>query len=235
MKKIFSKLLALFALGFLLPSAALAQVTISGAPQVTCESGTISGILCNIQNLINAAVPLLLALGVVYFVWGVVQYVIGGGEEAKKKGRDHVIYGIIGLAIIIGLWGIVNLVVKTFISNPQTITVPTLVPTTTSAVGDSCTFDNNPKLQDFLRYATCIIQNSVIPLMFALAIAFFIWGIIQYIILGAGEEAKRTQGRSHMIWGIIALAVMLGVWGLVGIVTRTFGPEIRVLPQVRPN
>ena len=51
----------------------------------------------------------------------------------------------------------------------------------------------------------------------------------------AQEEAKRTQGRSHMIWGVIALAVMLGVWGLVGIVTRTFGPEINVLPGVRPN
>ncbi len=191
--------------------------------------------MCKIQNLLNAAVPLLLALGVVYFVWGVVQFVIAGGEEAKTKGRDRVVYGIIGLAIIIGLWGIVNLVVNTFVENPQTITVPTLVPTSTSAVGSDCDLGPNPKLQTFLRYTTCIIQNAVIPLMFALAVAFFIWGIIQYIILGAGEEAKRTQGRSHMIWGVIALAVMLGVWGLVGIVTRTFGPEIRVLPQVRPN
>jgi len=46
----------------------------------------------------------LLALGVVYFVWGVVTYVIASDEEAKKTGRDRIIYGIIGLAVIIGVW-----------------------------------------------------------------------------------------------------------------------------------
>ena len=210
------------------------DITITGAPVIDCPSGTVQGFICNIQNLLNTIVPVLIGLGVVYFVWGVVQYMIGGGEEAKKKGRDHVVFGIIGLAVIVGLWGIVNLTVNTFLDKPQTIIVPALVPTTTSAQGSDCELGSNPKIQNFLKYATCSIQNSVIPLMFALAIVFFVWGVIQYVILGAGEETKRTQGRQHMIWGVIALAVMLGVWGLVGIVTRTFGPDIRVLPQVKP-
>ncbi len=224
----------LFSLMLVLPVVSLAQVTISGAV-VTCTGNTIATSLCNIQKLLNSIVPVLLALGVVYFVWGVVQYVIAGGEEAKKKGRDHIIYGIIGFVVIVSLWGIVNVVTRTLGFQGQAINVPSLVPTTTAAqAGAGCTIGTG--IQGAMGFVTCIIQNSVIPLMFALAIAFFIWGLIQYLILGAGEEAKRTQGRQHMIWGIIALAVMLGVWSLVGIVTSTFsGSEIRVLPGVKPS
>lgn len=74
----------------------------------------LSYILCKISELLNSVLPVLVALGVVYFVWGVVRYVIGDSEEAKKKGRDNIIFGVIGLAVIVGLWGLVYIVVDTF-------------------------------------------------------------------------------------------------------------------------
>jgi mannose/fructose/N-acetylgalactosamine-specific phosphotransferase system component IID len=81
----------------------------------TCDAATgLSKMLCNIQGLFNAVIPLLIALGVVYFVWGVVRYMIGDSEEAKKKGKDGIIFGIIGLAVIISLWGLVTIVLNTF-------------------------------------------------------------------------------------------------------------------------
>lgn len=73
----------------------------------------IKEILCRVGDLLNYVVPVLIALGVVYFVWGVVQYVVGGGEEAKTKGKNTMIFGIIGLAVIIGLWGLVYIVLNT--------------------------------------------------------------------------------------------------------------------------
>ncbi len=70
-----------------------------------------------IGDILGYILPVLLALGVVYFVWGVVTYVIADGEEAKKKGKDMIIYGIIGFAVIISLWGLVGIVVRTFRTN----------------------------------------------------------------------------------------------------------------------
>lgn len=70
--------------------------------------------ICRLQGLLNSVVPLLITLGVVYLVWGIVQYVIGDSDEAKTKGRDKIIYGIIGLVIIVGLWGLVYIVFNTF-------------------------------------------------------------------------------------------------------------------------
>lgn len=209
---------------------------VRSATQATCREdiNTIGYTICKIGNLINSLVPVLLALGVVYFVFGVVQYVIGGGEEAKTQGRDRMIWGIVGFAVIVGMWGLVNIVANTFNLKNTAAVIPTLVPTSTSAVGGDCDLGPAPKLQDVLKYGTCFIQNAIIPFLFALAIAFFIWGIIQFVILGAGDETKRTQGRQHMIWGVVALAVMLGVWGLVKIVGGTLGLNTSVLPQVKP-
>ena len=94
-----------------------------------------------------------------------------------------------------------------------------------------CTLAANPKLQDLLIYAGCIINKSVIPLIIALAMVAFIWGVVQYVI-NSDEEAKKAKGKQFMIWGIIGLTVMVGVWGLVRIVGTTFGIEY-VIPQLK--
>jgi hypothetical protein len=79
--------------------------------------GSLSGIyrvLCVVQNVFNWLVLIFIALGVVYFVWGVVQFIKSDSEEDRQKGKDRMIYGIIGFAVILGLWGLVNILGKTF-------------------------------------------------------------------------------------------------------------------------
>ncbi|MDE2399914.1 MAG: hypothetical protein KGL67_02825 [Patescibacteria group bacterium] len=120
-----------FVLGFA-PMVALAQITTGIGAVTVCTPGAavtdIPGMLCKIGQILNAIVPVLIALGVVYFVWGVITYVIASDEEAKKTGRNRIIYGIIGLAVIVAVWGLVNIVVRTFVpqGNQSTITLPTI-------------------------------------------------------------------------------------------------------------
>lgn len=65
------------------------------------------------------------------------------------------------------------------------------------------------------------IFNTAIPIVMTLALLYFFWGLATYI-LGAGDEEKRKAGRGMMVWGIIALFVMAAVWGLTGVIARTF-------------
>lgn len=120
-------LLSGFVLG-LAPALALAQTT-GGTPTV-CTSGaitTLQGVLCKVSEILNAVIPILIALGVVYFIWGVITYVVASDEEAKSAGRNRIIFGIIGLAVIIGLWGLVNILKNTFgLGNVQNINFPTV-------------------------------------------------------------------------------------------------------------
>jgi hypothetical protein len=99
--------------------------------------------------------------------------------------------------------------------------------------GFTCRLDNKPKLHNLLNYATCIINKSVIPLIFALALASFVFGVVQFVI-NSSDEAKKEKGRQFMIWGIIALSVMVSVWGLVAVLGNTFGVNTGFIPQVKP-
>lgn len=116
------KLFVLSSLALALPALAFAQ----NAPCNAGGQGTVFTLLCTVGRILNAIVPILVALGVVYFIWGVITYVISSDEEAKKKGRDRMIFGIIGLAVIIGMWGLVNILGSTFGVGSGQNTGPTL-------------------------------------------------------------------------------------------------------------
>ena len=83
-----------------------------------------------------------------------------------------------------------------------------------------------------------IINQYVIPLIIGLAVVYFLWGVLKYVTAGGDEESKGA-GRDMMIYGIIALFVMVSVWGLVGVLKGTFnlsegtptGTEIPSIPR----
>lgn len=103
----------------------------------------------------------------------------------------------------------------------------------TSSVGVACNLPNKAKIQDLFNYVSCIISKSIIPLIFTLAVAFFVWGVVQYMLASA-DEHKKEMGKQYMVWGIIALTVMVSVWGLVNLVGNTFGLDTGFIPQVQP-
>jgi hypothetical protein len=71
--------------------------------------------------------------------------------------------------------------------------------------------------------------NRLIPFIIALTVLIFLWGVFKFVIAGAdGDARKEAQG--YMIWGIIALFVMVSVWGLVNILVRTFNLESSSVP-----
>lgn len=92
--------------------------------------------------------------------------------------------------------------------------------------------DNQIKdLSTFANLGICIINRFLIPLLFGVAILMFIWGVVQFIAHADNEE-KRTQGRNFMVYGIISLFVMVTIWGLVNVLSNTFGIKT-FIPQLQ--
>jgi len=73
---------------------------------------------------------------------------------------------------------------------------------------------------DFINIFLDLI-NLLIPIIFALALVAFFWGISVFLF-NADSSDKRVEGKEIMIWGVIALFVMVSVWGLVKIIQNTF-------------
>lgn len=70
-----------------------------------------------------------------------------------------------------------------------------------------------------------IILFPLITLMMAVAFLVFLYGAFEFV-LHAGDESGRAKGKSHMLWGIIGLLVMVSAYAILTIATGTFGVEI---------
>ncbi len=70
-----------------------------------------------------------------------------------------------------------------------------------------------------------IVDNVVYPaiiLMFGLAVLMFIWGMINFF-KGGDDPAAREQGQRHILWGIIGMAIMVSVFGIIRLVASSVG------------
>ena len=68
-----------------------------------------------------------------------------------------------------------------------------------------------------------LINNVAVPVIFALAFIVFLWGIAKAYIFSAGDPEEVKKGHQLILWGLIAFAVMISIWGLVNVVANTFG------------
>lgn len=67
------------------------------------------------STIVNPLVVLLFTLALVAFLWGVRDYVSNADNPEKRaQGAQHILWGIIGMGIMIMAFTIVNIVVKTF-------------------------------------------------------------------------------------------------------------------------
>ncbi|MFT7328157.1 MAG: hypothetical protein ACI870_000337 [Crocinitomicaceae bacterium] len=67
-------------------------------------------ILDRIAVFVSRAVPVLIAIAFAYFLYGVVRFIMAQDADKKKDARSIVIQGIIGLFIMLSIWGLVGII-----------------------------------------------------------------------------------------------------------------------------
>ncbi len=77
-----------------------------------------------------------------------------------------------------------------------------------------------------------ILNLVVVPVIFAIAFALFIFKIYQYFIAGGGDEEKVKEGQRFLMWGIIGFAVMFSIWGLINLLVNSFGFDNATRPDI---
>ena len=70
------------------------------------------------EQVINPLMVLLFAAAVSYFFYGVWEMVKNADNDvARAKGRQHIMYGTIGLFIMVSVYGILNVICRTIECN----------------------------------------------------------------------------------------------------------------------
>jgi hypothetical protein len=74
------------------------------------DSSGIGGLLCDFNGLIDPLTAFLAGLAVVYFVWGVGQFVLhdAGNDKTREDGKKKIMWGIIALFVLFFIWGIIG-------------------------------------------------------------------------------------------------------------------------------
>ena len=67
-------------------------------------------------NILKAILPVIVSLAVIYFLWGITQY-IKADEGKKEDAKTIMIHGIIALFVMTCVWGFVWILTETFIPN----------------------------------------------------------------------------------------------------------------------
>ena len=91
-----------------------------------------------------------------------------------------------------------------------TILLTLLAPTSLFAAGETLG-------SIITRFADDLI-DPLVGILMTLAILAFFYGLVLYIWnLRGGKD----EGKAIMVWGVVAIAVMVSVWGLVNLLQRT--------------
>lgn len=64
------------------------------------------------------------------------------------------------------------------------------------------------------------ILTPLIALLFALALGYFLFGVLKFI-QNQDNETAQEEGKKHMIWGIIGIFLMIAVYGILDIIETT--------------
>jgi hypothetical protein len=93
------------------------------------------------------------------------------------------------------------------------------------------TFAAVNNLADLGQFIINVINNILVPVLFAVAFIVFLWGVFKTFILGASDEEAKEAGKNLMLWGLIGFFVMISIWGLVNILTNTVNFGDKAGPQ----
>ncbi len=75
-------------------------------------------------------------------------------------------------------------------------------------------------MQVFDLLKAALFSSVIAPavwLIFIAAFLYFLWGVVRYIWNG-NDPAERANGRQHMLWGIVGIAIMISAFALAAFV-----------------
>ncbi|MDE1975075.1 MAG: hypothetical protein KGI49_00995 [Patescibacteria group bacterium] len=93
-------------LAVLAPSVAFAQSN---------QINDFNSLTVKLTNIGTTIISILIALGVIYIVWNAVQFIMAADNADKRKEKGQaLLYGIVGLFVILSIWGLVAILTGTF-------------------------------------------------------------------------------------------------------------------------
>lgn len=87
-------------------------------------------------------------------------------------------------------------------------------------------------LKEFAELAVRILQN-IAGLFFVSLSVGLLFGVIVYFA-NSDNEQKRASIKGYLLWGVIGIIVVVGIWGILALLRASFGAVGVGIPQISP-
>lgn len=77
------------------------------------------------------------------------------------------------------------------------------------------------EINSFLGNISSFINNTLIPLLFAVALFFFLYGAFKFFIRPGADD--KEEGKTYMIYAIAGFVLMVSVFGIVNLIAGGLG------------
>lgn len=75
-------------------------------------------------------------------------------------------------------------------------------------------------VQTLMKSINRVIINPLIIFIFALAVLYFVYGLVKYLLSPDNEQVKKDS-RQHMLWGVIGMFIMIATFGIMNLILNT--------------
>jgi uncharacterized membrane protein len=90
-----------------------------------------------------------------------------------------------------------------------------------------------------MNYASIIgklvefLDETIVPILIGLTVVYFLYGVMKFV-KSAGDQKARDEAKNTIMYGLIGLAVMVTVWGLVAIIANSLTGDSNIgIPQLK--
>ncbi len=81
---------------------------------------------------------------------------------------------------------------------------------------------------DLIADINRVIINPLIIFIFSLALLLFFAGVIRFLANRQAASESSNDGKRHMLWGIVGMAIMASVFGIMNFIANTLGVEDQI-------
>ena len=86
-------------------------------------------------------------------------------------------------------------------------------------------------IRTVLNSISSFLNGKVMPVIVTIAVVMFMWNLGQFV-LNMDNEKQREQFKKYSINAILAIFILLSLWGIIGIATGTFFNKKPLIPQL---
>ncbi len=80
----------------------------------------------------------------------------------------------------------------------------------------------NPALYSIVNNIVSVIISPLVTALFFFTLLVFVWGMFGLIAHGDDPKGRET-GTQHILWGVVGMAIMVSVYGIIRLIGNTIG------------